>query len=76
MKIQYSPEKIKNFSDVVFAQNFNQYSGMTHTFKNFEDQNLTKLIKTSVLKKLSVTNHLNVPSFEDFWEWIRKKHGT
>lgn len=76
MKVAYNQEKIDKFSEVVFSQNFHQYYGMTNTYKNFEDQNLTPLIKTSVLKKLSVTNHLNVPSFEDFYEWLRKKHGT
>lgn len=76
MKVVYNQEKIDKFSEVVFSQNFTQYYGMTNTYKNFEDQNLTPLIKASVLKKLSVTNHLNVPSFEDFFDWIRKKHGT
>lgn len=76
MKLQYNQEKIKNFSRVVFSQNFDQYYGMTNTYRAFEDQNLTQVIKASVLKKLSVTNHLNVPSFEEFWDWMRKKHGT
>lgn len=76
MKLQYQKEKIANFSKVVFSQNFQQYYGMTNTFKSFEEQNLTNEIKISLLKKLSVTNHLTVPSFEKFWEWIRKKHGT
>lgn len=76
MKLQYQKEKIANFSKVVFNQDFQQYYGMTNTYKNFEEQNLTNEIKSSLLKKLSVTNHLNVPSFEKFWEWMRKKHGT
>lgn len=76
MKITYNQEKIKNFSRVVFSQNFDQYYGMTNTYRAFEDQNLSQGIKSSVLKKLSVTNHLNVPSFEEFWDWMRKKHGT
>lgn len=76
MKVQYQKEKIANFSKVVFSQDFQQYYGMTNTYKNFEEQNLTNEIKASLLKKLSVTNHLTVPSFEKFWEWMRKKHGT
>ncbi len=76
MKIQFNQDKVNNFLKVVFSQDFEQYYGMTNTYKCFEEQNLTAEIKASVLKKLSVTNHLNVPSFEEFWNWIRVKHGT
>lgn len=76
MKIQYNEDKISKFLKVVFNQDFEQYYGMTNTYKCFEEQNLTQVMKVSLLKKLSVTNHLNVPSFEEFWLWMRKNHGT
>ena len=49
---------------------------MTNTFKSFEEQNLTNEIKISLFKKLSVTNHLTVPSFENFGNGLERKHGT
>ena len=48
MKLQYQKEKIANFSKVVFNQDFQQYYGMTNTYKNFEEQNLTNEIKKDV----------------------------
>ena len=45
MKVQYQKEKIAKFSKVVFSQDFQQYYGMTNTYKNFEEQNLSNEIK-------------------------------
>jgi hypothetical protein len=49
---------------------------MTTMYGAFEAPNLPPEIKLSLLKKLSVTNHLDLPSFEKFWTWIKEKHGT
>ena len=51
MKLQYQKEKIADFSKVVFSQDFQQYYGMTNTYKNFEEQNLSNEIK-EFLKEL------------------------
>lgn len=76
MLIDFNAKKFADFSNVVFNQDFVQYKGLTGKYRAFEDPNLPEDIKMSVLKKLSVTNHLELPNFEQFWEWIKKKHGT
>jgi hypothetical protein len=76
MFIYFNSEKIEDFTNVIFAQDFSQYRGMTSKYRAFEDPNLPDDIKMSVLKKLSVTNHLELPNFENFWVWIKRKHGT
>lgn len=76
MHIQYNKEKFESFNQVVCNQDFIQYRGMTSMYSAFEAPNLPPEIKLSLLKKLSVTNHLALPSFEKFWTWMKEKHGT
>lgn len=76
MFINYNEEKIASFNEVVFNQNFMQYKGMTTKYRGFEQPNLPNDIVISVLKKLSPHNHLKLPNFEEFWSWIKNKHGT
>lgn len=76
MRIEYNQEKFESFNQVVFNQDFIQYRGMTSMYSAFEAPNLPPEIKLSLLKKLSVTNHLALPNFEKFWVWIKEKHGT
>lgn len=76
MLIDFNEAKLAMFENVVFNQDFIQYRGMTTKYSAFEEPNLPHDIKMSILKKLSVTNHLNLPNFESFWLWTKKKHGT
>lgn len=76
MLIEHNEEKFASFNQVVFNQNLMQYKGMTTKYRAFEQPNLPNNIILSVLKKLSPQNHLQVPTFEQFWVWIKNKHGT
>jgi hypothetical protein len=75
MQIKNNTEKVKEFSKMLLAHPFQDYRGFTSMYRGFEVPNLDEEVKMSLLHKLSASNHLQIPCFNDFWIWFRKNHG-
>lgn len=75
MQIQYNKDKIKEFSTMLLAHPFQEFRGFTSTYRGFEIPNLNEEVKMKVLQKLSPSNYLQIPCFNDFWTWFKKNHG-
>lgn len=75
MKIPYEKKRIMAFSKMLLAHPFDELRGLTSSYRAFEEPDLSAVMKDSFLRKLSVANPLCLPSFTNFWEWVRKNHG-
>ena len=75
MIIQFNQSKINAVKEIIQSHDFSTFWGFTSKYKAFQDLNLEKDIKISILKKLSSENYRDVPNFNDFWLWCKKNHG-
>jgi hypothetical protein len=75
MQISFQSEKIQDFHNMLLSHPFHEYRGFTSMYRGFEVPNLDEEVKMSVLHKLSASNYLQIPSFNEFWAWFRKHHG-
>lgn len=75
MQILFQNEKIQEFHNMLLSHPFQEYRGFTSMYRGFEVPNLDDKVKMSVLYKLSASNYLQIPSFNEFWIWFRKNHG-
>lgn len=75
MQIQYNPTKASELSEMLLIHSFDVYRGFTSKYRGFEVPNLTEEVKMKILHKLSPSNYLKIPPFEQFWAWFKKNHG-
>jgi hypothetical protein len=75
MQIKYNKEKINELSEMLLAHPFQDFRGFTSMYRGFEVPNLTEQVKMKILHKLSPSNCLQIPCFNDFWNWFKKNHG-
>jgi hypothetical protein len=75
MQIQFNPTKASELSEMLLIHSFDVYRGFTSKYRGFEVPNLTEEVKMKILHKLSPSNYLKIPPFEQFWNWFKKHHG-